>query len=254
MSIQLLDVILAGILLVSGLLALARGFTREVLSLVAWGLSAVAGLYAALNPQLTGGVAQYLQPEIVAKIAVGAGVFLIVLILLSMISVRIADWVLDSAAGPFDRTLGLAYGVARGLALVVIAYLFYVWLVPPEKREDWVRNAQSLPFIEAAGEFVTDFLPADIRDTLRTRIAAAGTPQTQGQPGVVEDDEGYRAGDTTVLDQLIESTQSGQGGSPPPQQEQPRQQQQQPQPAPPTQQQPQQQQDVPAFGGQSSQD
>jgi membrane protein required for colicin V production len=243
MSIQLLDVILAVILLISAVLALARGFTREVLSLLAWGLAAVAGLYAALNPELVRFAGQYLQPEMVAKIAVGAGAFLIVLIILSMISVRIADWVLDSAAGPFDRTLGLVYGLARGLALVVIAYLFYVWLVPPEKREDWVRNAQSLPFIEAAGEFVTDFLPADIRDTLRTRIAAAGTRQQQAQPGAAEGDEGYRTGDTTVLDQLIESTQSGRN-NPAPQQ-----------PAAPSQQEaPTQQEDVPAFGGQTSQD
>lgn len=230
MPFQLLDVILAGIMLVSGLLALMRGFTREVLSLIAWGLAAVAGVFAALNADLAAFAGQYLQPEIVAKIAVGAGAFLIVLIILSMISVRLADWVLDSAAGPFDRTLGLVYGLARGLALVVIAYLFYVWLVPPEKREDWVRNARSLPAIEAVGEFVTEFLPADIRDTLQTRMAAAARQPTARPAGEGEDEEGYRSRDTTVLDQLIESTQSG------------RQQQA-----------PEQQQQVPEFGGEGGQ-
>lgn len=231
MPFQLLDVILAGIMLVSGLLALMRGFTREVLSLIAWGLAAVAGVFAAVNPDLAAFAGQYLQPEIVAKIAVGAGAFLIVLIVLSMISVRLADWVLDSAAGPFDRTLGLVYGLARGLALVVIAYLFYVWLVPPEKREDWVRNARALPAIEAAGEFVTEFLPADIRDTLQTRMAAAARQPTARPAGEAEDEEGYRSRDTTVLDQLIESTQSGR------QEQAPEQQQQQ----------------VPEFGGQGGQ-
>jgi hypothetical protein len=63
--------------------------------------------------------------------------------------------------------------VILGMTLFIIAYLFYVWLVPPEKREDWVRNARSLAVIEATGEFITDFLPADIRDTLRTRIATS---------------------------------------------------------------------------------
>ena len=37
MPLTLLDFILLAIMLVSGLLALMRGFTREVLSLVAWG-------------------------------------------------------------------------------------------------------------------------------------------------------------------------------------------------------------------------
>ena len=214
MPFELLDLVLGGIMLLSGLLALTRGFTREVLSLISWGLAAAAGLFAAFNEDLVAMALDYVQSDVIARVAVGGGVFLIALIILSIISVRIADWVLDSAAGPFDRTFGLVYGLARGLLLVAIAYLFYVWLVPPEGREDWVRNARSLPVIEATGEFVTDFLPADIRDTLHARIAAAGAaPQTrQAAPedgGGEAGDEGYTAPDPTVLEQLIERTRPG---------------------------------------------
>jgi membrane protein required for colicin V production len=228
MPFEILDLVLGGIMLLSGLLALTRGFTREVLSLISWGVAAAAGLFAAFNPNLVALAEQYVQSDTIAKIGVGGGVFLIVLIVLSMISVRIADWVLDSAAGPFDRTFGLIYGLGRGLLLVVIAYLFYVWLVPPENREDWVRNARSLAMIESTGAFVTDFLPVDIRDTLRSRIAA-GAPRQQ-VPRAGQDEQGYRPPDATVLDRLIESTQSG------------RQQQGTPG---------QQDQDVPLFGGES---
>jgi membrane protein required for colicin V production len=228
MPFEILDLILGGIMLLSGLLALTRGFTREVLSLISWGMAAAAGLFAAFNPNLVALAEEYVQSDTIAKIGVGGGVFLIVLIVLSMISVRIADWVLDSAAGPFDRTFGLIYGLGRGLLLVVIAYLFYVWLVPPENREDWVRNARSLAMIEQTGVFVTDFLPVDIRDTLRSRIAAGATRQPVPRTG--QDEQGYRPPDATVLDRLIESTQSG------------RQQQGSPG---------QQDQDVPLFGGES---
>jgi uncharacterized membrane protein required for colicin V production len=151
MPFEMLDFILGGIMLLSALLALTRGFTREVLSLVSWGLAAAAGLFAAFNAELVAFALDYVQSDIIARIAVGGAVFLVVLIILSIISVRVADWVLDSAAGPFDRTFGMIYGLARGLLLVAIAYLFYVWLVPPEKREDWVRNARSLAVIEATG-------------------------------------------------------------------------------------------------------
>ena len=106
MPFQLLDLILAGIMLVSGLLALMRGFTREVLSLIAWGAAAVAAYFAIHSPELVAYASKYLQPEIVAKIAVGAAVFLIVLIIVSLISVKLSDAVVDSAAGAFDRTLG----------------------------------------------------------------------------------------------------------------------------------------------------
>jgi membrane protein required for colicin V production len=212
MPFELLDLVLGGIMLLSGLLALTRGFTREVLSLISWGLAAAAGLFASFNEDLVALALDYVQSDVIARVAVGGGVFLIALIILSIISVRIADWVLDSAAGPFDRTFGLVYGLARGLLLVAIAYLFYVWLVPPEGREDWVRNARSLPVIEATGEFVVGFLPADIRDTLQARIAAAGAaPQARQEP--IEEgnagDEGYTAPDSTVLEQLIERTRPG---------------------------------------------
>ena len=134
MSLQLLDLILIGTMLVSALLALSRGFTRETLSLIAWGAAGLAAAGAILSPDVMKIAKTYIQPEIVATVGVGAGVFLIVLIVTSLIGVKIADWVLDSAAGPFDRTLGFAYGLARGLLLVVVAYVFYIWLVPTDKR------------------------------------------------------------------------------------------------------------------------
>src|SRR3954451_18084088 len=108
MPFQLLDIVLIAIMLVSGVLALMRGFTREVLSLVAWGAAAVAAYLAIKQPALVEWAktnVPYLEKEILAQIAVGATAFLIVLIIVSIISVKISDWVVDSAAGTFDRTL-----------------------------------------------------------------------------------------------------------------------------------------------------
>lgn len=226
MPFELLDFILGGIMLLSGLLALTRGFTREVLSLISWGLAAAAGLFAAFNDDLVALALDYVQSDVIARVAVGGAVFLVVLIILSIISVRIADWVLESAAGPFDRTFGLVYGLARGLLLVVVAYLFYVWLVPPEKREDWVRNARSLGVIESTGKFVTDFLPADIRETLHNRIAAGEATSRQVRQPAADGsgEEGYVAPDSTVLERLIESTQSGENPRPNPGADQPEEQ------------------------------
>ena len=215
MPFQLLDLILIGIMVISGLLALMRGFTREVLSLAAWGIAGVAALGAVLSPDLNQLAGQYLQPDIVAKIALGGGVFLIVLIIMSLISVRIADWVLDSAAGAFDRTLGFAYGLARGLLLVAIAYLFYIWLVPKEKHEDWIRNARLLPVVQEVSAVVLSFLPADIAEVLRgkTYITNQNAP---AQPAAAPDpeEEGYQAGQQRNLNQLIESTGEGENSPP----------------------------------------
>jgi hypothetical protein len=87
MPFEMLDLILGGIMLLSGLLALTRGFTREVLSLISWGLAAGAGLFAAFNDDLVAFALDYVQSDTIARVAVGGGVFLIVLIILSIISV-----------------------------------------------------------------------------------------------------------------------------------------------------------------------
>jgi membrane protein required for colicin V production len=143
----------------------------------------------------------YLKPEILATVGVGAGVFLIVLIVASLIGVKIADWVLDSAAGPFDRSLGFAYGLARGLLLVVVAYVFYIWLVPTDKREAWIKNAQSLAIIESTATVLIGFLPPEISEDLLSKMAAANAQKTPA-----EGEEGYQPGQTRGLNQLIQGT------------------------------------------------
>ncbi len=208
--LQILDFILGGIMLISGLLALMRGFTREVLSLVAWGAAALAAFFAVFTPELVQLAQPYTNNELLSKIAVGGIAFLIVLIITSVISVKLADLVLDSAAGAFDRTLGFVYGLGRGLLLVVIAYLMYIWLIPRDKHEDWVRNARSLRAIETVGEFVISFLPPDIAETLEGKTYLGNRDQTgsdaeTGEPG----DDSYKANQQRQIDQLIESTQGG---------------------------------------------
>ena len=210
MPFQILDFILVGIMLVSGLLALMRGFTREVLSLVAWGAASLAAFFAVFTPELVQLAMPYTNSELISKIAVGSAAFLIVLIIMSIISVKLADLVLDSAIGGFDRTLGFAYGLGRGLILVVVAYLFYIWLIPVDKREDWVRTAQSLPVIETVGQFVISFLPPDIAETLQAKTHVGSTESGQsGVPAAQGDDEGYKQNQQRQIDQLIEGTQGG---------------------------------------------
>jgi len=225
MPLTLLDFILLGIMLVSGLLALARGFTREVLSLVAWGAAAIAAYVAIKQPSLVEFAktnVPYLEKEILAQIAVGAAAFLVVLIIVSIISVKISDYVVDSAAGSFDRTLGFIFGVVRGFVFVAIAYLFYGWLMPFDKQEPWVRNAYSLPMVKSAGEALLSFMPPDIAETLSNTALlkdpeqASGVtvaPETPDAPGAPEapqppepPESGYKTNDDQGLENLIQGT------------------------------------------------
>ena len=206
MGFHLLDIILVGIMLLSGVLALMRGFTREVLSLVAWGLAALAAFFAIKQQKLLDLAMPYVDKPILAQIAVGAIAFLIVLIIVSVISVRISDMVVDSSAGAFDRTLGFIYGLARGFVLVAIAYLFYGWLLPFERQDVGVREAISLPYIKLVGEKLLAFMPPDIADTL-TNTALLKNPDPAKQPDAKGTaDPGYKGTETQGLDNLIQGT------------------------------------------------
>ena len=61
--------------------------------------------------------------------------------------------VLDSRVGALDRTLGFLFGLGRGLIIVVVAFMFFDWLVPDRSQPEWVRtpNPESCSPVRAIG-------------------------------------------------------------------------------------------------------
>ncbi len=159
MPFSWLDIILAAIMLISGFLAMFRGLTREVLSILSWAVAALATLF--FFPKYQAQARVYIEPALLADAVLAGGIFLVVLIVVSLITVRISDGVLDSRIGALDRTLGFVFGLARGLVLVVIAYLFFTWLVPEDTQPEWIKNARSLPLLKQTGAGIVSLLPED---------------------------------------------------------------------------------------------
>ena len=168
MPITLLDVILLVVMLISGLLAMIRGFMREILSIAAWIIAAIVTLYA--YPRVLPLAEGYVSSKMVATgIAVG-GVFLVTLLLVSIVTVRISDVVLDSRIGALDRTLGFLFGLGRGLIIVVVAFLFFAWLVPDRSQPQWVRGAKSRVVLQSTGQWLMSMLPDDPESTILKRL------------------------------------------------------------------------------------
>jgi membrane protein required for colicin V production len=157
MPIQWLDVILILIMLVSAFLAMLRGFTREVLSIMSWALAALAALF--FYQLYRERVRQFIEPQILADAILIGVVFVIVLIVVSLITVRLSDVVGAGRVGALDRTLGFIFGLVRGLILVVIAYELIVAIMPKESLPRWVTEARSLPVIESTGRAIISLLP-----------------------------------------------------------------------------------------------
>ena len=165
MPITLLDIVLLVVMLISGLLAMIRGFIREVLSIASWAAAAVVTLYA--YPRLLPQAKQYFTSDLVANGVVIGGVFLATLIVVAIFTIRISDMVLDSRIGALDRTLGFLFGLARGLVIVVVAFLFFAWLVPERSQPAWVRDAKSKVVLKGTGDWLISMLPEDTESLLK---------------------------------------------------------------------------------------
>ena len=163
-----LDLILIAVMLISGLLAMVRGFMREVLSIVAWGAAAIATLFA--YSRLLPYAREYFNNEYVAAGVTIGGVFLLTLIVVSALTVRLSDRVLDSRIGALDRTLGFLFGLGRGLLIVVVAFIFFDWLVPARSQPEGLRDARSRVVLEGTGQWLMSLLPEDPEKTILRRL------------------------------------------------------------------------------------
>lgn len=177
------DVGVGVLVLISAILATARGFTREVLSLATWAGSAAIAAYAYFNHQDI--ARQYISEEIVADVVTVLGTFIVALIILHLITMRIADFVVDSKIGPLDRTLGFIFGVARGVLIAVVVVIFGQWLLGPQ-LPPWAAESRSLPVLEDFGDSLIAVLPPDLEkqvtDILQKRGIGADEAPADAAP------------------------------------------------------------------------
>lgn len=209
MPITILDLVLLAVMLISGLLAMVRGFMREVLSIAARGAAALVTLYS--YQKLLPTAKTYFSNDTVASVAVIAGVFIGTLIVVSIITVRISDMILDSRIGALDRTLGFLFGLAQGLLIVVVAFLFFAWLVPAKQRPDWVSNAKSLTMLQSTGDWLMTLLPDDPENTILKRFKKnkPEDEQTDADPAAPGNNGGYSKPARDSLKQLIDGKPTG---------------------------------------------
>jgi membrane protein required for colicin V production len=154
-----LDLGVVAVIALSALFAFARGFVREALSIAAWVGAAAIAIYGFNS--IYGFTRKFVTTPLLAELVAGAGLFLISLIILTMLTGYVARFVRASAASPIDRTLGLMFGVARGAVLVSLAYLLLETALPSNDRPSWVTEARSGPYLAQGADLLRRLLPAD---------------------------------------------------------------------------------------------
>ncbi len=212
-----LDLAVLGIVLVSALLSMMRGFTREVLAIASWAAAAAAAYY--FYPMVMPHLTPYIHKEVIAQAAAAAIVFFVTLIVVSLITVRLSDAILDSKIGALDRSLGFVFGVARGFLLAVVAFAIFNWLVSEKQQPEWVKNARTRPVLTETADRIVAMLPTDAAQTINGWIeshASAASNELRNNPDASHpktDDDQPIAAPSTPAPKKADSNSGSSGGS-----------------------------------------
>lgn len=165
------DVAILLVVGISGLLALVRGATREALTMAAWVGALVVAYYG------FGYVRELAQKTIemhwVADIVAVLVVFVVPLIGFKTVASVLSDQVSDGGFSIADRLVGMAFGVARGVAIVCALYLGMNVLVDPDEQPEWIRQATLLPYVQEGADLLQGLLPADAGEEGRRAVREA---------------------------------------------------------------------------------
>ncbi|AGA64307.1 Colicin V production protein [Liberibacter crescens BT-1] len=157
MGITLFDIIFLSATLFSAILAMVRGLSREILSIANWACSAAAAYY--LYHPLSNYTMQHISHQQAALYITAGGIFLITLIITSLMTMKVADIIIDSRIGFLDRTLGFLFGWARGLLLLTVAAAFLNLMVDINRQPSWISHSKSKPFLDIIIVHLKSFLP-----------------------------------------------------------------------------------------------
>jgi membrane protein required for colicin V production len=172
------DLFAVAIILISSIMAFARGLMREVFSIVAFiaaGFAAV--LFAPMFEQLAAGL---VQVALLRILVVGGVIFIAVFILITVATSSLAKALHKSGEiGALDRAAGLVFGAGRGiLVLALVVVLFHHVTGPSAPMPDWLLKARTYPVLDSAARGIEVFVPKArdyINERRKTESAAPPT-------------------------------------------------------------------------------
>lgn len=229
MELLALDYVIFAILLVSAALSLMRGFTKEVLSIAGWVVSAYAAIY--FGPLLKPLLANYIDIAWVVNVGSMLLVFIFVLVIFSFAANAFSRTLKSSSIGMLDRTLGIIFGTIRGMVIVCLAYFVLVLVTPEKDHPQWIADAQMRPLLQTGTKLLVTFVPLDrlplnisnidgmftdnpaadsIIRGVGSTILDATTQQSTNQPNETQDstpDTGYKQSERNLMERLIRNSE-----------------------------------------------
>jgi membrane protein required for colicin V production len=166
------DYAILGIIALSIVVGLWRGFIKEVFALAVW----IAALWLAF--QFSGALAELLEETVELPSARSAlaftGIFIGVLLVGALLTFLLGKLVKGTGLDGTDRLLGAVFGAVRGLALVLL--LILVTGFTPLPQDPWWQESRGIRALLPAAEWAVGFLPESIGELLEFRPEADEAP------------------------------------------------------------------------------
>ena len=212
LPVNVVDIGVLLILLVSAVLAYARGFVHEVLSVGGWVGAIFATFYG--FPYAKPFARKYISLDLAADLAAGTVIFIITLVFLSLLTRAIAKQVQNSALNVLDRSLGFLFGLARGAVLVCVAYIGLAIIMPEEDQPAIVREARTMQLIKPGAALLEQLVPDHItgqtnsgsKTSIDVKSLLSPKPKQQDVPAR----DGYNKDQRKNLERLIDGTSTNQ--------------------------------------------
>jgi len=154
------DFVIVGIILISAVISVFRGFIKEVLSLASWVLSFWVAI--TFYPHLATLLLDYIATPSIRFFTAFFTLFSVTLILAAMVNHIICEVVEKTGLTGTDRALGIIFGIIRGIAIVTLLVLLAGATPMPE--DVWWQNSLLLEHFEKLASWLKNLLPADIAD------------------------------------------------------------------------------------------
>lgn len=192
-----IDAIVIGTIAISAVVAFLRGFVREMLTMGSWIGAALVTIYGfpAAQPKFHSWINNKLGADIAGVLAL----FLGSLIIFSILSHLIARLVRGSALTAVDRSLGLLFGLVRGVIIVSLAYMLLIWLDP-----NLLVGARTAPMMARGAEMLRTWAPPQLAGDLPADLKPP-TAQTESKPEN-EQKPAYNQRQNDALQRLIDAT------------------------------------------------
>ena len=171
--VTMLDIGVIALLLISALLAYARGLVHEVLSVAGWIGAIFATIYG--FPYLKPYARELTTINILADLGAGTVIFVVSLVLLSLFTRAISKRVKDSGLNAVDRSLGFLFGLLRGALVVVVAYIGLELVIAKDEQPEWVLHARSMELVDPGAALLKSLIPKNFSGAVAGKSTGEGT-------------------------------------------------------------------------------